>query len=60
MLATFSVNNSDSANGTAIAFRSGCYDEINATCHSPTLTIISIPSEHTTIASSLCYQGTIG
>ena len=46
MLATFSVNNSDSANGTAIAFRSGCYDEINATCHSPTLTIISIPSEH--------------
>ena len=59
MVATFLVNDSDSANSTTFAFRSGCYDEINTTCHSPTLTIVSIPSEHTTITSSLSNQGTI-
>ena len=59
MVATFLVNNSDFADYTTITFRSGCNDEINATRHSPTLTIISIPSEHTTITTSLSNQSTI-
>ena len=60
MVATFLVNNSDFTDCSLIAVRGSCKDEINTTCHSPALTIISIPGEHTTIASSLCYQGTIG
>ena len=60
MVATFLVNNSDFTDCSLIAVRGSCKDEINTTCHSTALTIISIPSEHTTIASSLSNQSTIG
>ena len=60
MVATFLVNYGDFADCSLIAIRGSCDNEINTTCHSPTLTIISIPSEHTAITAPLSYQGTIG
>ena len=59
MVATFLVNDSNFADCSLIAVRCSCKDKINTASHSPALTIISIPSEHAAITTSLSNQGTI-